>query len=140
LAETSIADWRRIIDVNLTGAFLCCQAAAKRMALRGGGRIINFGSIVGNLSIAGNAAYGASMAGLKLLTAVLNQEFNQYNVRATFLTLGAVATNLWSQAPEFDRTKMLSADDAARTITHILTQPLHVRLDEVTLLPPAGIL
>lgn len=66
--------WRKVIDVNLTGTFLCAQAAVPLMRDRKGGRILNIASIAGHQAIAGNGAYGASKAAVIWLTRLLGLE------------------------------------------------------------------
>jgi len=63
-AEMSIADWKRTVDINLTGAFLCSQMAVREMRAGGGGHIVHVSSLAGSHPFAGGAAYTASKAGL----------------------------------------------------------------------------
>jgi NAD(P)-dependent dehydrogenase (short-subunit alcohol dehydrogenase family) len=73
IADTSIHDWRRTLDVNLTGAFLCAREAFKRMKAREGGRLIHIGSVSDHLSLPLNAAYAASKHGLRGLVGGLER-------------------------------------------------------------------
>lgn len=140
LSELSAEDWRRTIDVNLTGAFLCAREAFKRMKAHGGGRIIHMGSVSDHLALVHNAAYAASKHGLRGLTGVLNEEGKASSIRATLLSLGAVYTSFWHSRPEFSSSDMLSVDDVAQSIWEIAQKPLNVRVDELRLLPPKGVL
>lgn len=140
LPEISAHDWRRTIDVNLTGAFLCSKEAFKRMKARGGGRIIHIGSVSDHLTLVNNAAYAASKHGVRGLTGVLNEEGKAYSIRATLISLGAVYTSFWQSRPEFSPDDMLSVDDVAQSIWEVARKPLHVRVDEIRLLPPKGVL
>ncbi len=75
-------DWRRILEINLTGTFFCTQLAGRVMADEGGGVIVNLASAYGHpLPLANNAAYVASKAGIIGFTREAAREFAAYNVR-----------------------------------------------------------
>jgi NAD(P)-dependent dehydrogenase (short-subunit alcohol dehydrogenase family) len=139
LEDISAQDWRRTIDVNLTGAFLCSREAFKRMKARGG-RHIHIGSVSDHLALPDNAAYAASKHGVRGLTGILNEEGKAHSIRATLISLGAVYTSFWHSRPEFSPADMLSVDEVAQTIWEIARKPLNVRVDEIRLLPPKGVL
>jgi len=90
--ELAEADWRRTIDLNLTGAFLGCQAAARAMLPRHAGSIINIGSILGQLGLPKRAAYCASKHGLIGLTKVLGVEWGRQGVRVNCINPGYIKT------------------------------------------------
>jgi NAD(P)-dependent dehydrogenase (short-subunit alcohol dehydrogenase family) len=138
LRETTLADWQRVLAINLTGTFLCCREAIKLFENSGGGRIVNLTSISNQHALPLNGAYAASKAGVKMITAILNEECGAKNIRATALHLGAVDTAVWDPYTQFDRANMLQAETAGRAIASILRQPLHVRIDEMTLAPGGG--
>jgi NAD(P)-dependent dehydrogenase (short-subunit alcohol dehydrogenase family) len=140
IAETSVQDWRKTLEVNLTGAFLCSREAFNRMKPRGGGRIIHIGSISDHLTLPMNASYAASKHGVRALTGVLNEEGKEFAIRATLISLGAVYTSFWHSRPGFSPADMLSVDDVAQSIWEIARKPLNVRVDEIRLLPPKGVL
>jgi NAD(P)-dependent dehydrogenase (short-subunit alcohol dehydrogenase family) len=140
IADTSVQDWRKTLEVNLTGAFICSREAFNRMMTRGGGRIIHIGSISDHLTLPMNAAYAASKHGVRALTGVLNEEGKPYSIRATLISLGAVYTSFWRSRPEFSPADMLSVEDVAQSIWEIARKPLNVRVDELRLLPPKGVL
>src|SRR5215204_638662 len=81
--ETTLEEWQRILQVNLTGAFLVAQAVARMMAQNGGGKIINIASLSGQRGGEGRAAYGAAKAGLDLLTRVMAVELAPLNTTST---------------------------------------------------------
>ncbi|WP_426747565.1 SDR family oxidoreductase [Myxococcus faecalis] len=140
IEETSLADWRKSLDVNLTGAFLCAREAFKRMKAHGGGRIVHIGSVSDHLTLPMNGAYAASKHGLRGLTGVLNAEGKDHAIRATLLSLGAVYTAFWKTRPEFSPADMLSVDDVAESIWEIARKPLHIRVDELRVVPSKGVL
>jgi NAD(P)-dependent dehydrogenase (short-subunit alcohol dehydrogenase family) len=92
LLETSLAEWQHILDVNLTGAFICAQAAVPLMHANGGGVIVNVTSISGLRASTLRVAYGTSKAALAHLTKQMAVEFAQYGVRANAVAPGPVDT------------------------------------------------
>ena len=85
-------DWRRVIDVNLTGAFNCARAALKHMVRRRSGRIVNVGSVVGYRGNAGQANYTASKSGLIGMTRSIALEVGSRGVTANVITPGYIET------------------------------------------------
>jgi len=140
IADTSVHDWRKTLDVNLTGAFICSREAFNRMKRQGGGRIIHIGSVSDHLTLSMNGAYAASKHGVRALTGVLNEEGRDHAIRATLISLGAVYTTFWRTRPEFSPADMLSVEDVAQSICEIVRKPLNVRVDEIRLLPSKGVL
>jgi 3-oxoacyl-[acyl-carrier protein] reductase len=89
LAES---DWRRTIDVSLTGYFLCAQAVGRRMRERGYGRIVNMSSGAAERGIPRTGAYGAAKGGVNSLTRVLAVELAQSGITVNTLTTGPILT------------------------------------------------
>lgn len=94
LAELSLADWQRTLDVNLSAAFLLMQAAAGPMARRGGGRVVAVSSSYAILSRPGRAAYAASKAGLGGLVRTAALEFAADQVLVNAVAPGFADTDL----------------------------------------------
>jgi NAD(P)-dependent dehydrogenase (short-subunit alcohol dehydrogenase family) len=91
--EHTLEDWQAEIDVNLTGAFLCAQAAARRMVAAGrGGRIINVTSVHEHVPKEGSSAYCASKGGLGLLTKVMALELADHGITVNAVAPGEIAT------------------------------------------------
>ena len=90
----SAEEWRRVIDIDLSGTFYCCQAAARGMADRGYGRIVTLASTAGVRGGTGRAAYGAAKGGVIALTKVMAVELAPYGVTANALAPGAIETEL----------------------------------------------
>ncbi|MCH8063743.1 MAG: SDR family oxidoreductase [Chloroflexi bacterium] len=88
--------WRSIIDVNLTGAFLCCRAVLPRMTSQGSGKIINISSIGGRKGSRGRGAYRASKAGLISLTETLAAEVHDAGITVNCICPGGVETEMSS--------------------------------------------
>ena len=83
--------WDKVLDVNLKGVFLCCQAVARQMIKQGGGKIINISSAAGILGERGLLPYCVSKAGVMTLTRVLAYEWSKYNVTVNAIAPGFVA-------------------------------------------------
>jgi NAD(P)-dependent dehydrogenase (short-subunit alcohol dehydrogenase family) len=92
--ETTPADWRRVIDINLTGPFLLCRAFGTGMLARGAGSIVNIASIAGLRAVADRAAYNASKHGLIGLTRTLAAEWGGRGVRVNAVCPGWVKTEM----------------------------------------------
>jgi NAD(P)-dependent dehydrogenase (short-subunit alcohol dehydrogenase family) len=93
--DISEADWRRVIDVNLTGVFLCARAAIRVMKPRRSGHIVNVASIAGKrISIHGAAHYTAAKAGVIALTRHLAYELGPHGIRVNAICPGETATAL----------------------------------------------
>lgn len=89
--EITLDNWESIFRVNLTGAFLVAQAAARRMVASGrGGAIINITSVSGQRGSERRAAYGASKAGLELLTRVMAVELAIHGIRVNAIAPGPI--------------------------------------------------
>jgi 3-oxoacyl-[acyl-carrier protein] reductase len=80
--------WRTVLDVNLTGAFICSQVAARAMADAGGGRIINIASVSGQFGGTGRVAYGASKAGIISLTQTMAMELGSHGITVNAIAPG----------------------------------------------------
>ena len=101
VAATKPADWRRIFDVNVTGAFLCAREVLPGMVGVNWGRIINVSSAAARHPVAGMAAYSASKAALDQLTRVLALEGAPHGIRAIGLYPGVVDTRMQEEARSF---------------------------------------
>ncbi len=97
--ELSPATFREILDVNLTGAFLCARAAIPGMKARRRGRIVNVASISGTLGTAGASAYNASKWGLIGLTKCLAEELRAHGVQCLAVSPGSVDTEMLKKTP-----------------------------------------
>jgi NAD(P)-dependent dehydrogenase (short-subunit alcohol dehydrogenase family) len=97
VVDTRLADWQRVLAVNLTGAFLLSQAAVPIMAAGGGGSVILIASQLGRVGSAGRAAYCTSKGGLIQLAKVMAIDHAVDNIRVNALSPGAVETQrmLW---------------------------------------------
>jgi gluconate 5-dehydrogenase len=97
--EHAVDVWRRTIDVNLTGSFICSRAAVRVMLAAGGGKIVNIASIAGQLALRQRAAYNASKAGLMGLTRSIAVEMGGRGIYCNAVAPGLIETPL--SAPYF---------------------------------------
>jgi 3-hydroxybutyrate dehydrogenase len=101
VAATKPASWRRVLEVNVTGAFLCAREALPQMAAANWGRIVNISSAAARHPVAGMAAYSASKAALDQLTRVLALEGEPFNIVATGVYPGVVDTRMQEESRSF---------------------------------------
>jgi 3-oxoacyl-[acyl-carrier protein] reductase len=111
-ADLTESEWDRVIDINLKGTFLCCQAVIGPMRRRGFGRIINLGSIIGKNGgnprpwidpgeqrRASNVAYGVSKAGVHAMTFFLARELASDGITVNAIAPGPVASDMTTDFP-----------------------------------------
>lgn len=105
MVELETADWQRVIDTNLTSAFIIGREAAKRMIARGQGKIINIGSLTSALARATVAPYTVAKGGIKMLTQAMAAEWAGHGIQANAIGPGYMITDM-NQAlidnPAFD--------------------------------------
>jgi 2-keto-3-deoxy-L-fuconate dehydrogenase len=120
IAELGFEEWRRILSVNLDGAFLTFQAALR--TIRDGGSIVAVASAAGLKPEAGVAAYGASKAGLIQLARVAAKELAGRRIRVNAIAPGGVETPVWDGVPMFaDRALEIGRDAAFVELAAIAT-------------------
>jgi gluconate 5-dehydrogenase len=106
LVELSLAEWQRVIDTNLTSAFIVGREAARRMIKRGkGGKVINIGSLTSEVARATVAPYTAAKGGIKLLTRAMAAEWAVHDIQANAIGPGYMVTEMNKaliENPEFD--------------------------------------
>jgi NAD(P)-dependent dehydrogenase (short-subunit alcohol dehydrogenase family) len=124
VAELAESDWRTILDINLTGAFLVSKAVAKSMLSKGkGGKIVHIASLAGTRGVPGSGAYCASKWGVIGLVKTMAIELAPNNINVNAINPGGIITNLrdqafaqmakeqgvsWEEARDSDWAKMIS--------------------------------
>lgn len=92
--ELDLADWEKVINVNLTGEFLCAQAVGKQMIAQKSGKIINISSVAGLFGSVSSASYCASKAGVIMLTKTLAAEWGKHGITVNSICPGVFATDM----------------------------------------------
>ena len=122
VAETTVEDWHRTIDTNLSGVFYCCHAALPLMKQRGGGWIINISSLASKNPFSNGAAYCATKSALNAFSEALMQEVRYDGVRVACVLPGSVNTGFGS----LSNTKAewaLMPEDVAEVVTDLVAHP-----------------
>ena len=94
IERTSLAEWQHILDVNLTGAFLCCKHLGTPMAAAGRGSIITISSVAGHVGLRRSVPYCATKGGVELLTKALALDWAAKGVRVNCIAPGYFETDL----------------------------------------------
>jgi short-subunit dehydrogenase len=142
LQAMPLADWQRVLDLNLTSILLCTQAVLPQMRSRQHGTIINVVSVAGRQTFPEWGAYCVSKFGLMAFSKTLATEERAAGIRVVTLCPGSVNTPLWDTASvqaNFDRTAMLTPEAVATSILYALQLPSEAVVDELVLMPGAGV-
>ncbi|MBT9551708.1 MAG: SDR family oxidoreductase [Hydrogenophaga sp.] len=95
MVDLPLADWNRVMDTNLTAAFLVGRATARRMIARGqGGKIINIGSLTSEAARATVAPYTVAKGGIKMLSKAMAAEWAQFDIQANSIGPGYILTDM----------------------------------------------
>jgi NAD(P)-dependent dehydrogenase (short-subunit alcohol dehydrogenase family) len=140
--ELPVADWQRVIAVNLTAPFLLSRAVFPHMRAAGGGTIVNVSSVAGRRGWANASAYCATKFGLTGLTQALAAEGAPHGIRVVCLYPGAMATH-WGTWNPADRDQprraapedALPPDDVAGYIAWLVCAPAHLIVTETVVAP-----
>lgn len=134
--ELSFADWRQVQAVNVDGMFLCCRGAARIMKPQGVGRIINIGSISGQMPRVKSTPYTTSKFAVAGLTKALAVELRPYNIAVCAVHPGNVMTDIWEKTPQVpEQEGVVEVADLAEVVVTIATLPNNVNLFESIILP-----
>ena len=136
LEDLSFEQWRRVIDTNLTGAFLCTQHAFRIMKAQTprGGRIINNGSISAHVPRANSAPYTASKHGITGLTKSSSLDGRKYDIAVGQIDIGNALTELAAALPQQE--PMMDVQHVADAVLHMAKLPLTANIQFMTILPP----
>ena len=136
-AQLSTADWREVIETNLTGMFLCTRAALPLM--RRGASIVNNLSVAAKQAFPGMAAYNAAKFGAAGFTNALREDLRGQGIRVIGLYPGATDTAIWEQFwPQAPRRRMMSAATIAQAVLFALTLPPEATVEELVIAPTGG--
>lgn len=106
--EYPIDEWRRVVDVDLSGTFYCCRSVVPHMIAAGAGRIVNVASVAGKEGNPNAAAYSAAKAGVIALTKSLGKELAEHDIAVNAITPAAARTALFDQMTQEHVDYMLS--------------------------------
>jgi NAD(P)-dependent dehydrogenase (short-subunit alcohol dehydrogenase family) len=134
VGEMTVEDWRRNIDLNLSGAFYCAHAALARFAARGGGFIVNISSLAAKNAFSGGAGYNASKFGLNGFSEALMLDHRYDNVRVCSVMPGSVDTE-FSANHSADTSWKVAAEDVAEVVTLVLRMPVRTMVSQVEIRP-----
>ena len=141
LAETTMAEFNRLLALNLTAAYAVARTFLPAMMAAGRGAFISIGSVADHNGFAENSAYAASKYGLRGLHETLIDEYRGSGVRLTLVSPGPVDTALWDPIdPDARdgytaRADMLKPSDVAEAVLFAATRPAHVHVDWLRLGP-----
>ena len=136
LIDLPLSDWKSVLEVNLTGVFICSQAVAQRMKGNGGGAIVNMTSIAGIQPNVGGGSYGSGKAGLHLLTRQMSVEWGEYHIRVNSVAPGFIDGGM--SAPIFADSEIRSSRESRvpsrrlGTVTDIANTVLFLCSDEAS--------
>jgi len=133
VADLTPEEWRRTIDLNLTGAYYCSHEALPRMQKRGAGYIVNIGSLAGKNAFAGGAAYNASKFGLKGFSEAMMLDHRYDNVRVSCIMPGSVDTEFGAHAGS--ASWKIQPEDVAEVTISLLRMPARTLISRVEIRP-----
>lgn len=143
LSNTTLEDWQKILELNLTSVFQCIQGVLPQMRDRASGTIINVASIAAFNAFPEWGAYSVSKAALVALSKTLSVEERGNGIRTVTISPGSVNTSLWDTdtvQADFDRSAMLTPEIVAQSILHTALLPSEVVVEEMIIMPSGGAL
>lgn len=141
LGDTTLQEFTSTLAANLTAPFLFARRVVPKMVERGTGHVVTIGSISDYIGFSGSTAYAASKFGLRGMHEVIRQETAKSGVRTTLISPGPVDTDIWNPVdpdskPGFTKRKdMMKSEDVAAAVVYAVTQPEHLAVTEIRLLP-----
>ncbi|OVZ60690.1 short-chain dehydrogenase [Pigmentiphaga sp. NML080357] len=132
----SLDTWRQVLDVNLTGTFLCSREAFRIMKPQGGGRIINIGSVAAKVPRPDSVPYTTTKHGLAGMTHALALDGRAHGIAVSILHPGVTESALAAKSGrKFQPGELMKAEDVARVVVLMATLPPEVNLYEGTVFP-----
>lgn len=134
--ELSLSSWQKVMDTNVTGAFLCSREAFRVMKPQGGGRIINIGSVSAMVPRPNTVPYTTSKFALRGMTNALALDGREHGIAVGVIEPGNVQTPFWDRAPKIVEDEgAIDPADIARLALFMATLPAEINMLESTLLP-----
>ena len=122
VAETTVADWQKVIETNVSGVFFCCHAALPHLRKRGGGWIINVSSLASRNAFVNGGAYCASKSALNAFSEALMQEVRYDGIRVAYVLPGSVSTGFGGLANTKSEGALLP-EDVAKVVADLIAHP-----------------
>ncbi|MDP9169568.1 MAG: SDR family NAD(P)-dependent oxidoreductase, partial [Acidobacteriota bacterium] len=135
VAELTPADWERMIALNLSGAYYCCHEILPIFKQRGGGDVINIGSLAGKNPFAGGAGYNASKFGLNGFSEAMMLDHRDDGVRVSCIMPGSVATGFGGGPATAGEEWKIAPEDIAEVVVTLLKMPLRTTVSRVEVRP-----
>ena len=143
LERLKVADWDRMIDVNIKGVLYGIAAALPHMKAQMSGHVVNVSSVAGHKIRPGGAVYAATKHAVRVISEGFRQEVKAYNIRSTIISPGAVATELPDSITEPDVAALIHkvyesaipAESFANMLVFALSQPADVDVNEILFRP-----
>ena len=135
ISALSVDQWNGIVGANLSGAFYCAKAALSLFESRGGGDIVNIGSLAGKNAFAGGTAYNASKFGLTGFSEALMLDVRYDNVRVSTVMPGSVATEFGGGTPQDGKDWKIWPEDVAGVVRTILQLPRRAMVGQLEIRP-----
>ncbi|HQT63665.1 MAG: hypothetical protein B7Z75_08065 [Acidocella sp. 20-57-95] len=130
------AQWRSVIDLNVTAAFLCAQAAYQKMLGQGGGRIINIGSVSSRVSRRHSVAYTTSKFALDGMTRAMALDGRGHGIAVSILNPGNTDSAIWvGQEEAVAKEGLMPGAQVARAALLMATLPPDINMLDATILP-----
>jgi 3-oxoacyl-[acyl-carrier protein] reductase len=133
--DLDIADWKRTIDINLTGAFLCSRRAIQSMRRAGGGFIVHISSLAAKNPFATGAAYNASKFGLNGMSEAIMLDHRHDGIRVTTVMPGSVDTDFSPRSSSKPSDWKIAPSDVATMVIAILSMPERTLVSRVEIRP-----
>ena len=121
--ELEVDDWHRVIETNLNGVFYASHAAIPHLKRRGGGYIINIGSLAGKNPMPGGSAYNASKFGLIGFSEAMMLDVRHHGIRVSYVMPGSVATHFNDHTPTDADAWKIQPEDVGQIVLDLLTMP-----------------
>ena len=145
IADAVVADWRRMLELDLLALMVACKGALPIMQRGGGGHIVNVASLAGRFANPNASAYSAAKFGVVGFSESLRREVYVDKIRVTVVEPGVVATELGDHithpamkaglVQRLQAIEPLQAEDVAAAIAYAVTQPAHVNVNEIVIRP-----
>jgi 3-oxoacyl-[acyl-carrier protein] reductase len=130
--QLSPVEWRRMIDLNLSGVYYCCHEVIPQMKAAGGGYIFNISSLAGTNPFAGGAGYNASKFGLNGFTEAMMLDHRRDDIRVSYIMPGSVDTQFSSGA---SAPWKISPEDIAEVVVTLAAMPQRTLVSRVEIRP-----